>query len=108
MAHIRKNATPRDPRRKHPKMRNDLRRRVFSMNDGVCAICGRELNINLPAGNPLSPELDEIIPIARGGSAYDIDNLQAVHRICNQRKGSKMPGDELPKNINPIPNSREW
>lgn len=75
----------------------------------VCGICHRPVDKTLPWNHPLAPELDEIIPIARGGSAYDIDNLQMVHRICNQRKGAKMAGDvDLAKLENPIPQSRSW
>lgn len=73
----------------------------------ICAICGREVDKSLPAGTPLSPEIDEIVPVSRGGSPYDIDNLQLVHRICNERKGNRMAGDERLA-INPIPNSRNW
>lgn len=74
----------------------------------TCGICGREVDTTLPPGQPLSPELDEIIPVSRGGSPYDIDNLQLVHRICNERKGAKMAGDEISTIENPTPNSRNW
>lgn len=108
MAHTRKYAHAKDPRKRNPKLRNDLRNRVFAMQD-TCGICGRPVDTTLPAGQPLSPELDEIIPVARGGSPYDIDNLQLVHRICNQRKGAKMAGDiDMKKIENPTPNSKNW
>ena len=98
----------RDPRKRQPKLREDLRRKVFQSSE-VCGICGRPVDKSLPWNDPLAPELDEIIPIARGGSAYDIDNLQMVHRICNQRKGARMAGDvDLTKIENPIPQSRSW
>lgn len=106
MAQNRKYARPKDPRRRYPKLRDDLRRRVMATQD-ICAICGREVDKSLPAGTPLSPEIDEIVPVSRGGSPYDIDNLQLVHRICNERKGNRMAGDERLA-INPIPNSRNW
>lgn len=107
MAMTRKYATAKDPRKKHPKLREDLRKRVYAMSDH-CAICGREVDTTLPAGSPLSPELDEIIPVSRGGSPTDINNLQLTHRRCNRMKGAKMPGDVLPNDINPIPTSRAW
>ena len=74
----------------------------------TCGICGREVDKTLPAGSPMSPELDEIIPVSRGGSPYDIDNLQLAHRTCNRRKGANMPGADLPDDINPTPNSSAW
>lgn len=97
-----------DPRKKNRTLRESLRKRVYAAYD-VCALCGREVDKTLPAGHPLAPELDEIIPVSRGGSPYDFNNLQLTHRICNERKGNRMAGDELgTKNENPIPNSRAW
>lgn len=107
MAQQRKYATAKDPRKRYPKLRNDLRKRVLATQD-VCGICGREVDKTLPPGTPLSPEIDEIIPVARGGSPYDIDNLQLTHKICNQRKGTKMVGDSLEQVDNPLPVSRNW
>ena len=97
----------RDPRKIHFKLRNDLRARVFAL--GLpCGICGREIDYTLPAGTPMSPELDEIIPVSRGGSPYDFDNLQPAHRECNQRKGNRMASDKISSQINPLPHSRSW
>ena len=107
MALKRKYAAPKDPRRQFPKLREDLRKRVYAMQDH-CGICGNEVDKTLPSGTDLSPELDEIIPVSRGGSPYDIDNLQLTHRICNRRKGAKMAGDDLPENINPLPVAFNW
>lgn len=107
MTQPRKYATARDPRRQFPKLREDLRKRVYAMQD-VCGVCNHEVDKSLPAGTPMSPELDEIIPVSRGGSPYDIDNLQLTHRVCNRRKGAKMVGDDMPEDVNPIPNSRSW
>ncbi len=55
-----------------------------------CAICGQPIDYDLPAGDPMSFEVDEIIPVALGGSCLDYGNVQAAHRICNQRKGARM------------------
>lgn len=108
MAQTRKHKTLKDPRKKYPKLRADLRRRVFAMQD-TCGICGRPVDVTLPPYTDQSPELDEIIPVSRGGSPYDIDNLQLVHRICNERKGAKMAGDiDVSKLENPTPNSKNW
>lgn len=53
----------------------------------------------------MSYELDELVPVSRGGDPYDIDNVGPAHRICNQRKGNKMPGD---KKVIRLPHSRKW
>ena len=97
-----------DPRKVNSSLRSALRRRVIATYD-TCALCGREVDKTLPYLDPLAPEVDEIIPVARGGSPYDWDNLQLVHRICNQKKGSKMAGDIDIKQVeNPTPISRSW
>lgn len=97
----------RDPRKRHAALRSALRSKLLATCD-VCAICGRPIDKTLPAGTPMSAEVDEIIPVARGGSPYDFDNLQLVHKICNQRKGAKIAGDGLKSTENPIPQSRAW
>lgn len=75
----------------------------------TCAICGRTVDKGLPQYHPMAPEIDEIVPVSRGGSPYDIDNLQLTHRICNEKKGNRMAGDVDPRKIqNPTPNSRAW
>lgn len=108
MANKRKYETAKDPRKKNPALRNSLRARVIATYD-TCAICGREVDKTLPYLDPLAPEVDEIVPVSRGGSPYDWDNLQLVHRICNQKKGNKMVGDMDVKKIeNPTPVSRAW
>ena len=107
MSQKRKYAKPKDPRKVNPRLRRELRARVFAMYD-ICALCGRSVDKTLPSTHPLSPNIDEIIPVSRGGSPYDIDNLQLTHKICNQRKGNRMPDDELKNCKNPIPNSRAW
>ena len=97
-----------DPRKINSSLRATLRKRVLATYD-VCGICGKEVDKTLPYLHPLAPEVDEIIPVSRGGSPYDWDNLQLVHRVCNQRKGNKMVGDiDLKKIENPTPLSRAW
>ena len=97
-----------DPRKINSSLRATLRKRVIATYD-TCALCGREVDKTLPYLDPLAPEVDEIVPVSRGGSPYDWDNLQLVHRVCNQRKGSKMAGDiDLNGVQNPTPVSRAW
>jgi 5-methylcytosine-specific restriction endonuclease McrA len=43
--------------------------------------------------------IDHIIPLARGGSD-DVANLCCACRLCNARKGHKMPEDFQPENTN--------
>ena len=86
--------------------RDVLRKRVAAMGM-PCHLCGRPIDYSLPAGHPMSFEVDEIRPASRGGSVIDPANVAPAHRICNQRKGNRMPGDKGSKGI-PIRRSRDW
>lgn len=56
----------------------------------VCGICGRPVDFKLKYPDPLSPCIDHIIPIARGGHPSDLDNLQLAHWTCNRQKSDKI------------------
>lgn len=72
-----------------------------------CHICGRPIDYSLPAGDPMSFEVDELVPVSRGGSPLDRENVDAAHRVCNQRRGNRMPGEGGPTAL-PIVRSRDW
>lgn len=46
--------------------------------------------MNLKYPDPLSPCIDHIIPIAKGGHPSDIENLQLAHWTCNRQKSDKL------------------
>lgn len=56
----------------------------------VCGICGRPVDFTLKYPHPLSPCIDHIMPIAKGGHPSDIDNLQLAHWTCNRQKSDKL------------------
>ena len=72
-----------------------------------CHICGQPIDYDLPAGDPMSFEVDEIVPVSKGGSPYDRSNLAPAHRICNQRRGNRdvTGAEEVDP---PIRTSRDW
>lgn len=78
-----------NPRNANGHRRREIRKRILNRDDR-CALCGGIVDKSLPCPHPLSPEIDEIIPVSLGGSPIDINNVQLAHRICNQRKGNKM------------------
>lgn len=82
----------RDPRQANGNARRKLRARLRA-EGRPCHICGMPIDYTLPPGDPWSFEVDEIVPVSRGGSPYDYANVDAAHRICNQRRGNRMPGD---------------
>ena len=69
--------------------RRKLRARIKA-EGRACALCGKPIDYSLPAGHPLSYELDEIVPFSLGGSPIDYDNVQPTHRRCNQAKSNKL------------------
>lgn len=109
-------ATKYNPRRANSHRRNKLRG-ALKAEGGPCAICGEPIDYDLPAGDPLSFEVDEIVPVSRyweGGykspqeCALDKANLRAVHRICNQRRGNKPDKPMAPPTELSLPQSRIW
>ena len=85
-----------------------LWRLLHDRQAGLCGIC--VLPLNVPSGwlkyepdaaglvyvSPFDPsnphkrlvEVDHVEPVARGGK-YELDNLRAAHRACNQAKKTK-------------------
>ena len=56
---------------------------------GPCHICGLPIPPDAPAGTPLAFELDELVPVSRGGSPVDPSNVAPSHRCCNAWRGNK-------------------
>lgn len=77
-----------NPRRTNGARRNRIRARVLAAYD-VCYLCGKPVDKTLRTPHPLSAEVDEIIPVSRGGSPYDFSNCRLTHRACNRAKSNK-------------------
>lgn len=56
----------------------------------------------------MSAEVDEIIPVSKGGDPLDFRNTQPAHRACNQRKGDGTRRFAAPRKPSGLPTSREW
>lgn len=56
----------------------------------VCGICGKPVDFSLKYPHPLSPCIDHIIPVAKGGHPSDLNNLQLAHWTCNRQKSDKL------------------
>lgn len=67
-------------------------REMAREQDWVCPLCGGDLR------DGRQVNVDHIIPKSLGGSNHR-DNRQAVHLVCNLKKGAEMP--RLPR---PTPN----
>ena len=103
---------PRNLRYTHSGERKALRRRVAAM--GLpCHLCGQPIDYSLPAGHPLSFELDEIVPLAslpkeaHAYAAIDPNNVAPAHRICNERRGAK-PLESQQVRVLGLNRSEDW
>lgn len=79
----------------------------------VCGICGQPVDMSLKYPHPMSPTVDHIIPISKGGHPTDINNLQLAHRHCNRQKSDKivaLPQAEKEKRIDnrQLPLHADW
>lgn len=103
-----------NPRRSNGARRDKLRRQVAA--EGLpCHLCGLPIDYSLPAGDPMSYELDEIVPVSKGGDPFSRENVAPAHRICNQKRGNRnlAPSGVAPLGewdlLNmPLPVSQEW
>lgn len=68
----------------------DKARRVILSTQDVCGICGKPVDKTLKYPHPLSPTVDHIIPVSKGGHPSDLANLQLAHRCCNRAKSDKL------------------
>ena len=82
-----------NPRYANGSARRKARARLKAEGRGcwICRAFGRpdSIDYDLPAGHPLSFEVDELVPVSKGGSAVDFGNLDATHRACNEWRGNR-------------------
>ncbi|WP_367400657.1 HNH endonuclease [Arthrobacter sp. PsM3] len=99
-----------NPRRANSSLRNKLRARVIR-EETHCWLCSLPVDKTLPHGQPGSPEIDEVIPVSKGGSPYERSNCRLAHRLCNQKRGNRQPqhGEKAPPSpLAPLKTSRRW
>lgn len=56
----------------------------------VCGICGKPVDKSFKFPHPLSPSIDHIVPVDKGGHPSDMGNLQLAHLCCNRFKSDKL------------------
>lgn len=56
---------------------------------GWCGICDLPIVRDLPRGSSMSPTIDHIVPLSKGGN-HTSDNLEWVHMGCNASKGARL------------------
>ncbi|WP_043599433.1 HNH endonuclease [Nocardia otitidiscaviarum] len=66
----------------------DRHRAVLRRGHPPCALCHEDIDYTLRTPDPMSFEVDHILPLARGG-LDELDNKQPAHRKCNQDKAAR-------------------
>ena len=65
------------------------KRRIYATQKD-CALCGLPVDFNIKFPHPLSPCIDHIIPVSKGGHPSAIENMQLAHMCCNRQKSDKL------------------
>lgn len=78
-----------NPRRTNGHRRNQLRRRVLA-EENECWICGQPVDKTRKTPDPMSPEVDEIIPVSKGGDPYARANCRLAHRPASATSAEAM------------------
>lgn len=68
----------------------DKNKKKIYQTQTLCGICGKPVDFSKKYPDPLSPCIDHIIPVSKGGHPSDIDNLQLAHWECNRQKSDKL------------------
>ena len=84
--------------------------------ESVCWLCHEPIDYSLKTPHPDSYELDEFIPVSKGGDPLDRNNVGASHRKCNRKKGDRILGwvdgvlTDLEKNrpVTEFQTSQDW
>jgi len=98
------------------RARSGLRSKIYQQGDkdinvttlvhrhGInCWLCNSPVLLDVHKRHPLSPHVDHLIPISKGGS-HGWDNVALAHASCNVQKGSRLVafgrwGDSRPMRI---------
>ena len=82
--------TPRSDRAPGSRGAFEKARQKILKTQTICGICGKPVDFSYSYPHPMSPTVDHIIPVSKGGHPSDLDNLQLAHRCCNRQKSDKL------------------
>lgn len=108
-------ATKRPDRDGNHRLAFERAKKKIYATQRACGICGHEVDFSVRYPHPLSPCIDHIIPVSKGGHPSDIENLQLAHWCCNRQKSDKLvpkrriadAEKEVVSNRD-LPQSRDW
>lgn len=70
------------------------RKEILERDGYRCQLCGKKTRPDYNKHSKLYPNVDHIIPLAKGGN-HSRDNLQCLCRECNNKKWMNGRGDQL-------------
>ena len=80
----------------------------LAARDGAaCWLCGNDVDPQAPRGSREAGSVDHVVPKAEGGGDED-DNLRLAHRVCNSRRGSRLPELEWPPDVPVVDHAPIW
>lgn len=74
---------------------------VFERDNFLCKLCGAPMDMSAAPRSPLSPSIDHIVPVSRGGE-HTYENTQSAHLTCNMSKGAREAPKTIPQKMEPI------
>ena len=91
----------------------DKNKQRLLKTQNYCGICGQQVDKSIKYPDPLSPVIDHIIPVAKGGHPSDLANLQLAHFHCNRQKSDKLfsKGNEVKEDVignRNLPKMLDW
>lgn len=110
-SYMRRDRPDKDGTHRGPFEKN--KKKIYA-SQNVCGICGKPVDFTLKYPHPLSPCIDHIVPLAKGGHPSDMDNLQLAHWTCNRQKSDKLIETNIVRQEETVignrilPHSRDW
>lgn len=71
---------------------------VHAHDDWTCQLCLKPIDQGIAWPDPMSPSVDHIIPLSKGGT-HALSNVQSAHLGCNSSKGDKDMVDAVAKAV---------
>jgi len=75
-------------KRKAQFVENINHNKIYERDGFICKLCGKQVDVSFKFPNPLSPSIDHIIPLSKGG-LHCAENVQLAHLGCNVSKGNR-------------------
>lgn len=90
--------TQKGSREERGERREQLRRKLFDQQNGLCWLCGKPMVLTRKgSGMPgrTFASFDHVVPKANGGTTYHT-NLKLAHRMCNSARNERPAETQTP------------